>query len=516
MPPAQRALCYRPAAPKPVRPFFAFSPLRLPGPGALGFAFLPLSTRRDPVAAATMSSQLPASIPPRGGTGDAPASDTVPVRYGRLRLPVKDMKTGRLVGVSPALAAELAGELVISAPRAKKAGSRQVVSRVAAPARRLRPVATISRTAYEDAGFDVAPAARVSPGRSKQHRSGGRKGKGGRPLDTRRDTWRTLGTGMMRATCAAVLNLGFEACMRRLFDPLPPATFQDQLCADLCERAVEFYRGEVWPRKHAFGVLSRYIDGDTDGQGRSVTPSFASTWLNDSGVMCCSCVGRSLHIGRQRVTPGVDTPCTHSQALGAALGRLCRRMGVSPYTFRRQLPPTFAGEDVGTAAAGPLSSSGVPVAEKWDEQGPVETFRAGQSTVAVVVPGLGPCKVVVPVLCTRKSTACAFCNTAEGFSCVHALRCRSVRRGQDTKAKGRAGKSPSDDEEDAARSSQPIAAYNCPRSERIVADVCALMQQGKVFESLHVVSAHPARYPTAHKGSRLTQGRLCAAWAIAI
>lgn len=430
----------------------------------------------------------PAAID-RSDTGSPSASDTLPSRYQPVRATAPRAKSVQRVAVSPAFAADIAGHTSSVALQCKKAGTRRVVSRVAVRSTQARPVATISRATYEDAGVEVSPTAGVSSDRLTQNRSGGRDGKGGFPSDTRRDTWRTIGKGMLRASSAAVLGLGFEPCMRRLFDPLPSAAFQDLLCADLRQRAVEIFRGEVWPLNHAFGVLSRYVSGVYDEKGRSVSSSVVTTWLNDAGVMCCSCIGRSSHVGRVRSSPRSDAPCTHARIIAAAVGRLCRRMGVPPPVFRRQVPQIYAGEGVdlggatsdageGADPGGAFSAEG-RTREYWDAERTLETFRAGQSIVAVEVTGMGPYKVVAQVLCSRNCTACAFYNTAAGLSCVHALRCRSVR--PEMTADGPAKKSRADDE-DAARSTMQIPVFNWPRSVQINVEMCELIQQGKVLE----------------------------------
>lgn len=354
-----------------------------------------------------------------------------------------------------------------------------------------RPVATISRSTFVKAGVEVAPASGVGGGRSAQHRSGGREGKGGRPVNTRRDTWRTLGTGMMRAVCACILGRGFEPFVRRLFSETPPAEMQERLLHDMRERASEFYRGEVWPLKHVFGVLSRFVVGTTGGaglKGKSGTPSVVSTWMNHEGAICCSCVGRSAHVGRVRVSSSADSPCAHARTFEAAVSRLCWRMRVTVPMFRKQVPSVFDGDDA-TGGADNAATTAYAT-EDWDAEGPVEVFRAGQSVVAVVMSGVGSHQVVAPVLCSRKSTSCSFCDTAAGFSCVHALRCRSISRGTGGAADALVKKCGSDDV-DAARSKLPISVFNCPRSVKVDIEVCGLMQQGKAL-----VLAAPEKCPT--------------------
>lgn len=103
----------------------------------------------------------------------------------------------------------------------------------------------------------------------------------------------------------------------------------------------------------------------------------------------------------------------------------------------------------------------------------------GQTTVAVVASGSGPCRVVAPVRCTRSVTSCEFCDSAAGISCVHAVRSRGVRR-QDPAAAGHAVVK-SEDEVDGARSSLPLPVFNCPQSVRANTRVCAAMEEGKVF-----------------------------------
>lgn len=143
----------------------------------------------------------------------------------------------------------------------------------------------------------------------------------------------------------------------------------------------------------------------------------------------------------------------HAVTFLRAVTRLCKRIGVSVALFRSRVPAMYTGEDQGGRATGSMSST-KPHAEDWNAEGPIQSVRTGQSVVAAVVSGLGPCKVVVPVRCSRKSTSCAFCDTAPGFSCVHALRCRSICRAggtEDSSSKKKPGA-----DENAARSLCPF------------------------------------------------------------
>lgn len=204
-----------------------------------------------------------------------------------------------------------------------------------------------------------------------------------------------------------------------------------------------------------------------------------TTWLSDVGVVCCSCVGRTAHVGRLR-SSSKDATCVHSKNFIQALHRLCSRMGVSSSSFRVQIPQVFNLGGAGAGAAGPASAAQAPETGKWDVEGPIETFRAGQGVLAVVVSGLGPCKVVAPVICARKTTSCSFCDTARGFSCVHAVRCRSIRRGDAASRKLPAG-TKDDAGMDAARSQLPILLYDRPKSVTVDARVCQLMKEGKAL-----------------------------------
>jgi len=327
----------------------------------------------------------------------------------------------------------------------------------------------------------------------------------------------------MRAVCAAIVHGGFEVFLRRLFPVSPPAEFKDKLFADLQERAEEFYRGEVWPLRYAFGVLSRFVNGVADDKGKVLTPAVVTTWLGEGGFISCSCVGRSGHVARLRasrrgsVSAAASTPegddrraaadgqaadhvalgggcehgaatglavadadCAHARTLASTILRLCRRLGVPVAAFRAAAPRVLERGDPADAdrPAG-AGARGDPDGQDWDAEGPMETFYAGQSVVAVVVSGLGHCKVVAPVRCTRHVTSCCFCNNAPGFSCVHALRCRGVRRGGGAGARSASAVSLEDDVVEGARSRLPLPMYNCLKAVCVNLDVCELMRVGK-------------------------------------
>lgn len=84
------------------------------------------------------------------------------------------------------------------------------------------------------------------------------------------------------------------------------------------------------------------------------------------------------------------------------------------------------------------------------------------------------------MICARKTTWCSFSDTAGCFSCVHAVRCRSTRRGG-ASAKSLPAGAKDDTGVDAARSQLPIPFYNCPKSVTVDARVCQLMREGKAL-----------------------------------
>lgn len=281
---------------------------------------------------------------------------------------------------------------------------------------------------------------------------------------------------MPRSMSASMMGCCFEMCMRHLYQCPPPMQRREDLCAELRRRADTFYRGEVWPLKHAFGFLSRYVHVICEQRGRSLTPSVVTTWVNDLGSICCSCSGRTSHAARLRVRRQ-DADCAHSRELGRTLSGLGSLLGVKARTLRQTLPAIYSKQEpsAGSRAASCTTAS----ADYWDSEGHVETFRTGKTIVAVVVSGLGLCKVVAPVRCSRKSPSCAFCDTALGFSCVHALRCRIIRRGDSAAADGSSTRDYEDD--DVACSHFPIPIYNCPLSVRTDVLMGQLIQTGKLF-----------------------------------
>lgn len=279
---------------------------------------------------------------------------------------------------------------------------------------------------------------------------------------------------MMRAVCAAVLNSGYESFIRRVFPHRPPAAILDKLFEDLQERAAEYFRGEVWPLKHSFGVLARFVNGVVGVSSKERSPSVVKTWESESWFISCSCVGRTSHAAWLRRAPK-DATCVHSRVFSDTLSRLARRLGV-PTSVMRSSAPAPLSED---SLPGPSTSSRAPCPEDWDAERPIDTFRVDQTTVAVVASRSGPCRVIAAVRCTRSVTSCAFCDSAAGFSCVHALRSRRVRR-QDPAAAGDGGFK-SEDEVDGARSSLPLPVFKCAQSVRANTRACAAMEQGEVF-----------------------------------
>lgn len=288
------------------------------------------------------------------------------------------------------------------------------------------PVVAVSRRAYEKGGVHAGgPAAGESGGTIGQHHTGGRAGGKDRPVETRRDTWNTLAAGTMRAACAAIVHGGFEVILPGFFAVSPPDQFKDRLFADLQQRAQEYYRGEVWPLRHAFGVLSCFINGAADAGGKLLTPMVVTTWVSAGGFISCSCLWRSHHIARLRAcgrrrprataevaatygaTPDcgearrlvarvaiTDADCAHARTISSTIQRLFRRLGVSVEIFRAVAATSFEQGDPGNVAAVRGAGGDLVTGEDWDAEGPLETVQTGQSVVGVVVSGLGICKVV--------------------------------------------------------------------------------------------------------------------------
>lgn len=288
------------------------------------------------------------------------------------------------VAVSPALAAHLAGELPAQVPlpssTVQLSGKVYLVKSL--PPTVKGPVATVSRAAYDKAGVNLPPVAGNVNVSVQQRRKGRREGQGGRPVDTLRDTLKTLGVGMSRAMCEAIMWCGFDICVGRLYATPPPSEVKETLAYMLKSRADEFYRGEVWAWKHAFGVLSRYVAGtaattERVRNGRAAT--VVTTWLSDVGVVGCSCVERTSHVGRLRSSFN-DATCIHSKNFVRAVTRLCSRLGVSSSNFRVQIPQAFNLGGARAGEAGVLSTAQASEVETWDVEGPIETFRAGQES----------------------------------------------------------------------------------------------------------------------------------------
>lgn len=227
----------------------------------------------------------------------------------------------------------------------------------------------------------------------------------------------------------------------------------------------------MWPLRHAFGVVSRYVNSLVDSSGKSLTPTVVTTWLNDVSTICCSCVGRTSHVSRLMVSHQ-DAPCTHTRKFEDSLSRLATRMGIPVGHLRKRLPLLY-GEDAPTVTT---AVSGKET--EWEGERPIKIFQAGQTVLAVVVSGLGTTKVVAPVRCTRKSTSCSFGDKASCFSCLHALRRRGIKRSTLIAATGTIG---ADAAMDATGSKESIALFNCPRSIQVEASVCEAIRHGKAF-----------------------------------
>lgn len=478
------------------------------------------------------------------------------------------------IAVSSSLMGTSYGRVTPDASAVKAARPSMRVHRVRFVPPKDLTVAALSRLAYERAGVPVGGSKGKTPdGPHAQVHTGGRTAGGGRPVGTGRNTWQTLRSGMGRAVCAGVVHSGFDVLVRRLFPPPAKPDLQD-VFAELHGRAIEYYRGEVWPLRYAFGVLSRFVNGVDQPGDRIRTPQVVTTWLNDAGFICCSCAGRAKHVGRVRgytrrtqrgsggasrdgegsapaaagahavttagdgarespdanpagegacgVDPvaqpdccdrrsggeadavrrradvpdagaaeaggaaGEDAACEHSRTFRRAVSWLCRRLGVSTARFRQVVPAIYA-HDSGAAVHSLVSGASASAAgEDWDAEGPMEVFRTGQSAVAVVISGLGLGKVIAPVRCTRNVTSCSFCDSAAGFTCVHALRSRGVRRGEPGNRRSAPGRKERVGE-DGARSRLPISLYNCPASVVANSQVCNALRRGEDY----VIKAPP-------------------------
>lgn len=195
------------------------------------------------------------------------------------------------IAVSPSLMGTSYGRVAPDASAGKAPTPSRRVNRVRYVPPKDLTVAALSRRAYERAGVAVREAKGKTPdGPHAQVHTGGRTAGGGRPVGTGRNTWQTLRAGMGRAVCAGVVHSGSEVFVRRLFSPPSKLDLQD-VFADLHGRAIEYYRGEVWPLRYAFGVLSRFVNGVNDPGYKIRTPQVVTTWLNDAGFICCSCAG---------------------------------------------------------------------------------------------------------------------------------------------------------------------------------------------------------------------------------
>ncbi|OSX80730.1 hypothetical protein BU14_0033s0074 [Porphyra umbilicalis] len=308
---------------------------------------------------------------------------------------------------------------------------------------------------------------------------------------------------MRRAVCAVLLNRGIEPVLLGLFGKQPPAEAQERIIDGLSASAREYDRGEVWPLSGIFGVLSRFPAGLVDAGRSKLTPMVVTTWLTESGTVACSCVGRVAYVARHGKPP-TDASCQHARTICGAIDPVSSRLGVSLSTFRRLMPRQF-GNDGAERGGEKTAATSSDRAEDWDAESPIKAFRTGQAAAAVVLSGTASCRVPAPVKCTRKTSSCEFCDSAAGFWCVHAVRARSVRRGDAPKEPlandGGADGGVADDGAaiDDAQSTLPLPLYNCPRSMRTDIKVCRAMEEGEV-----VVLEVPSSFPTC--GSKRTKG----------
>eukprot|EP00170_Pyropia_yezoensis_P004892 contig_19949_g4906 len=296
---------------------------------------------------------------------------------------------------------------------------------------------------------------------------------------------------MQRAVCGALVNRGLEPVLRGLFGRSPPEEVHQRIHDGLTARWREFYRGEVWPLRGVYGVLAGFPAGVAQGVGGKMIPTVVTNWLTDAGAIACSCVRRVAFSARHGQAP-VDETCQHAKTFRGATSYLAARLGVSLAAFRRVIPGLFGDED----GAGGGNKTGDEAFSYWDSEGIVEAFRSGQTVVAVVLSGTGSCKGPAPVPCSRQTSTCDFCDTAAGFSCIHAVRARSVRRGEPpAKSAAHDAAGTADDDGgavvDDSRSTLPLPVYNCPSSVRADANICANMREGEI-----VVVRAPRSCPT--------------------
>jgi len=351
------------------------------------------------------------------------------------------------------------------------------------------PVAAVSRAAYKAAGVNTGEDTAGPDRQTGKRRAGGRVGGVRRPSDTQRDPWRTLVPGMRRAVSPPLINRGIEPVLLDLLGERPPMEVYDRINEGLNAHAREYYHGEVWPLRGVFGVLSRFPAVLVDGSGAKLTPTVVTTWLTDSGKVSCSCVGRVAFVARHGEVP-VDGVRQHARTFRGAIDYVSSRLCVPLSTFRRVVPALFSAESADDVVALRVAATASDTKLDWDADGPIESFRTGQTAVAVFLLGIGFYRVPTPMGCARKTSTCLFCDSAAGFSCVHAIRARSVRRGPSDKdpvaadgngAGGTDGDSNGGVAADDARSTEPLSLYNCPRSVRADVKVCRAMEDGEVF-----------------------------------
>lgn len=210
-----------------------------------------------------------------------------------------------------------------------------MVHRVASRAPGVVPVTAVSRAAYDAAGVDTGGGPAGPARATGQHRTGGRVGGAGRASNTHRDTWRTLGPGMRRAISGALINRGIEAVLLSLLGERPPAEVYERIKDGLSSKCREYYRGEVWPLRGIFGVLSRFPAGVIDGGGCTLTPIVVTKWLTDNGTVSRSCLRRVAQVTRHGQPPSEGT-CEYAHTFRGAIEFVSARLGVSPETFRRR------------------------------------------------------------------------------------------------------------------------------------------------------------------------------------